>query len=98
MSHVITTQFVQNGRVLLTTTCELSLRGRYLGEIRGVQCFSSVRFRDPNDRRRGTDYTTAGFGSYSVVSRNEAGEIVSLVAVTTEKTLAKMPGATIAMH
>jgi len=97
MPHVITTEFVQAGRVLLSTTFELALKGRYLGTIGNVQCFDSVRFRDPTDRRCGIDYTTAGFkGSYSVVSRNEAGEIVLIVGVTTSEKLSRVPGAELA--
>jgi hypothetical protein len=93
----ITNTFERNGKVLLSTTCELSLRGRYLGDIRGVQCFASVRFRDPNDRRCGVDYSVAGFGgSYSVIQRDESGKILSVVAVTTVDTLRLMPGAALA--
>lgn len=96
----ITTTFEQGGKVLLSTTAELSFKGsRYLGTIREVQCFTSIRFLDPSDRRCGRDYTTAGFGgSYSVIQRDETGKIVQVIAVTTEKTLARMPGATIAVH
>lgn len=96
----ITTTFEQNGKTLLTTNCELSLaHSRFIGLIREVQCFESIRFRCPSDRRCGTDYSVAGFGgSYSVIQRDEAGKIILVVAVTTVKTLERMPEAAVATY
>jgi len=94
MSNVITTTFERDGRVLLSTSCALILRGRLLGSIGNVPVYESVRFLDPSDARCGSDNSIAGFGgSYSVISRNAAGEIVGLAAVSTSEKLARFHGA-----